>query len=95
MRFRSRRSRRRVIGRGLPVSSSMDAETFDRLRDEFNQVYDRIVKLVDFFDSDRFSELSVVDQGDLRVQVVVMRLYRDVLAQRIQRVIGRFPRRSF
>ena len=46
MRFRSRRSRRRVIGRGLPVSSSMDAETFDRLRDEFNQVYDRIVKLV-------------------------------------------------
>lgn len=62
-------------------------DTFlDRLKDEMNKLDEKIDKLDTFIMSDKFKELSQIQQVLLNVQVSAMETYWKCLAERLENI---------
>ena len=55
-----------------------------RVIDEKKELFNKTQKLIDFMYSDKYAELSAIDQGLLMVQLVAMQNYSDALSRRIE-----------
>ena len=54
----------------------------ERLREEFFQLEERIIKLEAFIESDEFSNIDIAERGLLTIQLHAMKTYRACLIQR-------------
>lgn len=59
----------------------------DRLKVEHGELVERMNALAAFIGTDKFNELSIDDQTDLRVQLTYMQGYAGVTAKRLNRYV--------
>lgn len=65
-------------------ASSQPAETFiDRLNIEYNELFERKMKLIDFMATKDFEEIPVIHKMKLERQKVIMDMYCETLQSRI------------
>lgn len=65
-------------------ASSQPAETFiDRLNIEYNELFERKIKLLDFMTTKDFEKLPVIHKMMLERQKVIMDIYFEILQSRI------------